>query len=73
VPSYIAQPFDEVEQFALTAAVNLGVEDLGDFVLKVAFDFNWCGRFFDAIRDCVRRVWTVWFEHRDVEDGMAGA
>ena len=44
--------------------IELGVEDLGDLILGLAIDFDWRGRWLDAVR---YDVGCSGFELRDME------
>jgi hypothetical protein len=67
---FIPEPPYKVEQLAVAPlAVDLRVEDLGDFVLGFAVDYNRRGWWLYSVRDCIR---DVRFELGDMKDRMHG-
>ena len=71
VGAFVAGPADQVQKLAgPTPPVDLGVEDLGDLVLRFSVDFDgrrWC---LDASGDGIR---CSGFQLRDVENRMDGS
>ena len=71
VGAFVTGPADQVQKLAgPTSPVDLGVEDLGDLVLRFTVDFDGRRRCLDASGDGVR---CSGFQLRDVKDRMDGS
>ena len=70
VGAFVAGPADQVQKLAgPTSPVDLGVEDLGDLVLRFTVDFDGWRRRLNTSGDGVR---SSGFQLRDVENWMDG-
>ena len=71
VRAFVSGPSDQIKELTtLASAVNLGVEDFGDFVLGFTVDFDGRRRSLDTSGDGVR---SGWLELGDMENGVNGA
>lgn len=65
--AFVTGPSDVVQERLLSALIKFGVEDFGDFVLEVTFNFDWRRWRWGSVRNVARRMWL---EHGNMVDGM---
>ena len=70
VSAFITGPTDQIQGFAAAPTVDLGVENFGDFVLRLSIHKDRRWRRLDAPGDGVR---SCGLELGDMEDGVDGA